>query len=61
MIYIKNLEDDNYLSAYRESLKNRGADSSLLDKAIELNQQRKKRTLEIETKKSEQKKASELI
>lgn len=61
MIYIKNLEDENYLGQYRESLKNRGADSSLLDKAIELNLQRKKSTLEIDTKKNEQKKASEQI
>ncbi|MCB0377510.1 MAG: serine--tRNA ligase [Bdellovibrionales bacterium] len=61
MIYVKNLEDEVYLQAYRQSLANRGGDSALLDQAIEMNLLRKKRTQELETKKAEQKKASEQI
>lgn len=61
MIYLKNLEDEAYLAAYKESLKNRGGDLSVLDQVIELNLLRKKRTQEVETKKSEQKKSSEQI
>ncbi len=61
MIYIKNLEDADYLARYKTSLENRGGDISLLDKALKMNQLRKQKTLELETKKSEQKKMSELI
>lgn len=61
MIYIKNLEDDQYLRDYQESLKNRGGDIQLLDKVLQLNQVRKQKTLELETQKAEQKKISEVI
>ena len=61
MIYLKNLENENYLSTYRQSLAKRGGDSSVLDQVLDLNQKRKSLTFEIETKKSEQKKASEQI
>ncbi len=61
MIYIKNLEDSDYLSSYKTSLQNRGGDLSLLDTALKVNQLRKQKTLELETKKNEQKKMSEQI
>lgn len=61
MIYIKNLEDDNYLNDYKQSLQNRGGDLSQLTEVLELNQKRKQQTHEIETKKSEQKKISQQI
>lgn len=61
MIYIKNLENEEYLSRYRANLENRGSDSSQLEKVLELNKVRKEQTLAIDTKKNEQKKMSEAI
>lgn len=61
MIYIKNLENADYLEKYKVSLKNRGGDLSVLDTVLELNQSRKQQTHEIETQKSEQKKISQAI
>jgi seryl-tRNA synthetase len=61
MIYLKNLENENYLSEYKKSLINRGGDTQLLDRVLELNALRKTQTHEIETQKSEQKKISQQI
>ena len=59
MIYLKNLENEDYLSRYKINLENRGSDSSQLDKVLELNKTRKEFTHAIDTKKNEQKKMSE--
>ena len=61
MIYLKNLENEDYLSRYKINLENRGSDSSQLDKVLELNKTRKEFTHAIDTKKNEQKKMSEAI
>ncbi len=61
MIYIKNLEDDSYLKTYKESLRARGSDESVLEKVLMLNQARKEKTHSIEMKKNEQKKLSAVI
>lgn len=61
MIYLKNLEDENYLNEYKTSLESRGGDLSQLEEILELNQLRKQKNLEIDTKKNEQKKISEQI
>lgn len=61
MIYLKNLEDENYLKEYRQTIANRKGDPSILDPIIEKNIQRKKALTEAETKKAQQNKASEGI
>jgi seryl-tRNA synthetase len=61
MIYIKNLEDDQYLNDYKKSLKARGADESVLEKVLTLNEARKEKTHSIDVKKNEQKKLSAVI
>lgn len=61
MIYLKNLEDEQYLKDYKTSLENRGSQPEILDEILELNKQRKKKVLEIDTKKNEQKQISEQI
>ena len=61
MIYIKNLEEDNYLNLYRMSLQNRGAEAEVLDKVLSLNKIRKEKTHELDNTKNEQKKLSETI
>ncbi len=61
MIYIKNLENEEYLSSYRQSLQNRGGDLAQLETVLHLNQKRKQQTFEVETLKSEQKKISQKI
>ena len=61
MIYIKNLENEDYLNRYQINLKNRGADTASLDRVLELNKSRKEQTHLIDTKKNDQKKISESI
>ena len=61
MIYVKNLEEESYFENYKKSLVQRGGDTLLLEQVVELNKLRKQQTQEIESKKSEQKKASEQI
>lgn len=61
MIYLKNLESDQYLVEYKMDLKNRGGDIGLLEKILELNRKRKEQIFAIETKKNEQKKYNTLI
>lgn len=61
MINIKNLENEEYLALYKKSLENRGGEISQLDKVLELNTKRKSLTFEIETRKNEQKKISQVI
>lgn len=61
MIYLKNLENPEYFSAYKESLKNRQADTAILDDILEKNQVRKKSIQEMESKKAQQNKAGEQI
>ncbi len=61
MINLKNLENDDYLAEYKTSLENRGGDFSQLNQVLELNKERKSLTFEIDTKKNEQKKLSQVI
>ena len=61
MIYLKNLEDEKYLASYRKDLENRGGNSDVLNRIIKLNQARKQQILDIETKKSKQKRQNHLI
>lgn len=61
MIYIKNLEDPEYFAQYKKSLETRGGDVSQLQLVLDLNQKRKQKTLELDTKKNEQKKMGEAI
>lgn len=61
MIYLKNLEDENYYKEYEQSLKNRRGDLSLLAEVKDLIQKRKKTISEAETKKALQNKSSEVI
>lgn len=61
MVYIKNLEDPDYCNLYKQSLINRGGDVDQIRVALEVNEKRKHLTLEIDTKKNEQKKLSEAI
>lgn len=65
MIDIKLLEkkpennEPSYLDAYRANLANRGADSVVLDKILELNKKRKELIFSAESEKSKQNKASQ--
>lgn len=61
MIYLKNLENTDYLEAYKKSLINRGHEVGLLDQIVDLNKKRKSAIQEMEQKKSEQNKAGESI
>lgn len=61
MIYIKNLENEEYLSAYKKSLEKRNVDSSHLNVVLEKNIARRKALTEMETKKAFQNKQSEVI
>ena len=61
MIHLKNLEDEKYLASYREDLENRGGNPDVLNQVLKLNQSRKQQILDIETKKSKQKKQNHLI
>ena len=61
MIYLKNLEDEKYLSQYKIDIKNRGGNMNLLDQILKLNQKRKEYIFAIETKKNEQKKQNAFI
>lgn len=61
MIDIKLLEDSEYAQRYKKSLKNRGADVTLVDRVLELNQERKKCIQEFETRKAEQNKVGQEI
>ncbi len=65
MIDVKLLEKKGdgggYYEEYRQSLKNRGASTDILDQIVELNRKRKELITAAETKKSEQKKSSEEV
>jgi len=61
MIYLKNLENEEYYNQYKNSLSSRGGNVEELEKVIALNSVRKKMTHEIEDLKAQQKKASALI
>jgi seryl-tRNA synthetase len=63
MIDIKLLEnkDSPYLAEYKQSLKNRNGDPSLVDKLLELNQERKKLINQAESQKAQQNKESQEI
>ncbi len=63
MIDIKQLEksDSSYLQEYKDSLKNRKGDVSLVDKLLELNLDRKKLINQAETHKAQQNKESQEI
>ncbi len=62
MIYLKKLEDCQYLEKYKTDLENRdGGDMDLLNQVLKLNQRRKEQIFVIETKKNEQKKRSILL
>lgn len=61
MIDVKSLEDPQYFAEYQASLRNRGADVSALDQVMSLNQERKQKTLLMDTRKAEQNKLSESI
>jgi seryl-tRNA synthetase len=61
VIDLKRLEDGSYFAAYEQSLRHRGGDLAPLQKVVELNGVRKQQILQIETRKSEQKKMSETI
>ena len=69
MIDVKALEREEprpetgrtYAEDYRLSLKNRGADSSIVDQLLELNRERKRCIQEAESKKSQQNKVGQVI
>lgn len=61
MIYIKNLENEEYLSAYKKSLEKRNFDTSTLNVVLEKNVLRRKALTEMEGKKAHQNKVSEVI
>lgn len=61
MIYLKNLEDAEYLASYRQSLINRGGDEQILEQILEKNKTRKSSISQLETKKAQQNKAGEVI
>lgn len=60
MLDLRALEKDNG-EAYKLSLKNRGADTSIVDKIISLNQERRKLISDTEKQKAEQNKVSQEI
>lgn len=61
MIYIKNLENEEYLSAYKASLEKRNVDPGNLHIVLEKNVARRKALTEMEQKKAYQNKVSEVI
>lgn len=62
MIDIKKLEkDEAYCARFKENLKNRGDNPELVDKALELNKQRKSISAEAESAKAEQNKVGKEI
>lgn len=61
MIDIKLLEDKEYLQRYKQCLKDRGADIQIVERLLELNQERKNSIHEFETQKSEQNKVGQEI
>lgn len=61
MIYIKNLENEEYLAAYKKSLAKRNYDAGNLNIVLEKNVARRKALTEMETKKAFQNKQSEVI
>lgn len=61
MLYLKNLENDEYFEKYKKALSDRGGDIADLTRVVDLNQDRKKMTHEIEDLKAQQKKVSALI
>lgn len=61
MIDIKLLEKPEYADQYRQNLKNRKDDPSLVDKVLELNKERKKLLTEAESKKAEQNKFGPIV
>lgn len=61
MIYIKNLENEEYLAAYKTSLAKRNYDAGNLNVVLEKNIARRKALTEMETKKAFQNKQSEVI
>lgn len=61
MIYIKNLENEEYLAAYKKSLEKRNYDAGNLNVVLEKNIARRKALTEMETKKAFQNKQSEVI
>lgn len=61
MIYIKNLENDDYLVSYKMSLEKRCVDASKLELVLEKNKARRKALTEVESQKSFQNKVGEVI
>lgn len=61
MIDIKALERPEYAEQYRQVLKNRKDDPSLVDKVLELNKERKRLLTEAENRKAEQNKFGPII
>lgn len=61
MIYIKNLENDEYLAAYKKSLDKRNYDAGNLNIVLEKNVARRKALTEMEAKKAFQNKQSDVI
>ena len=61
MIDIKALERAEYADQYREVLKNRKSDPTLVDKVLELNKERKQLINEAETRKAEQNRFGPII
>lgn len=61
MIDIKMLENPDYAQRYRKSLRDRGAEENLVDRVLELNQERKNCIREFETRKAEQNKVGQEI
>lgn len=61
MIYIKNLENEEYLAAYKVSLAKRGIESTQLQSILDKNTIRRKALTEMESKKAYQNKVGEVI
>lgn len=61
MIYIKNLENEEYLAAYKVSLAKRGIESTQLQTILDKNTIRRKALTEMESKKAYQNKVGEVI
>lgn len=61
MIYIKNLENEEYLAAYKKSLEKRNLDINILAGVLDKNTARRKALTEMESKKAFQNKVGEVI
>ncbi len=61
MIDIKLLEDPEFAQRYKKNLRDRGAEISLIERVLELNQERKNSIREFETRKAEQNKVGQEI